>query len=94
VRWIGWRPGSQTLSSASKDGSLRLWSRRTRKETAALYPLDGGKEWLITTPAGYFTGTPATRAYIWFRHGGRLWPAEKFRPRFERPDVVRRALAS
>jgi hypothetical protein len=28
-----------------------------------------------------------------WRQGGKLWPVAKFRRRFERPDLVRKALA-
>jgi hypothetical protein len=62
------------------------------KERAAFYSLDGGKEWLVTTPAGYFAASARGAEVIQWRWGGKLWPVAKFRRRFQRPDLMRRAL--
>ena len=45
------------------------------------------------TPEGYFTGTEGAIRQIQWRVGEQLYPARKFRKRFERPDLVRQALA-
>jgi hypothetical protein len=58
-----------------------------------VYSLDEGKEWLTITPEGYFMASPHGADVIQWRQGAKLWPVAKFRRRFERADLVRRALA-
>ena len=90
---MAWSPDGRMLAAGSEDGSLRLWDGGTGKERIALYSLDGGKEWLAITPAGYFAASPRGADVLQWRHGGERWSVGKFRRRFERPDLVRRALA-
>jgi hypothetical protein len=56
-------------------------------------PLGGGTEWLANTPEGYFAASAHGADVIQWRQGDKLWPLATFRRRFERPDLVRRALA-
>jgi WD40 repeat protein len=91
---LAWSPDGQTLATGSEDGSLRLWSAATGRERAAFYSLDDGAEWLAHTLDGYFTASPGAARLIQWRQGERLWPVTKFRRRFERPDLVRRALSA
>jgi hypothetical protein len=65
----------------------------TGRQVAAFYSLDQGKEWLTITPEGYFMASPHGADVIRWRQGTKLWPLARFRRRFERPDLVRRALA-
>jgi WD40 repeat protein len=89
---VAWSPNGRTLATGSEDGSVRLWSA-TGRELAAFYSLDQGKEWLTMTPEGYFMASPHGAEVIQWRQGGKLWPLAKFRRRFERPELVRKALA-
>jgi WD40 repeat protein len=90
---LGWSPDGRMLATGSEDGSLRVWDGVTGKERAAFYSLDEGKEWLVTTPEGYFAASAHGADLIQWRWSGRLWPAARFRRRFEWPDLVRRAIA-
>jgi WD40 repeat protein len=90
---LAWSPDGQTLATGSEDGSLRLWSAATGRELAACYSIDDGAEWLVHTPDGYFTASPGAARLLQWRQGERLWPGETFRRRFERPDLVRKALS-
>ena len=72
---------------------MRVCSAATGRELAAFYSLDQGKEWLTVTPEGHFMGSPHGAAVIQWRQGTKLWPLTKFLRRFERPGLVRRALA-
>jgi WD40 repeat protein len=90
---LAWSPDGRTLVTGSEDGSLRLWDGATGKERAAFYSLDEAKEWLVTTPEGYFAVSAHGADLLQWRQGGKLWPGARFRRRFERADRVRRALA-
>jgi hypothetical protein len=44
------------------------------------------------TPEGNFMASPRGAEVIRWRQGGRRWPLARFRCRFERPDLVLRAV--
>jgi WD40 repeat protein len=90
---LAWRVDSPTLATGSQDGSLRLWDARAGKAIAALYLIDEGKMWVAATSEGYFQASPGAERYVQWRLGNRLYPVAKFRRRFERHDLVRKALA-
>jgi WD40 repeat protein len=89
---LAWGPTGRTIATTATDGSIRLWNTPTGRERAAFYSLDEGKEWLAITPDGYFAASPHGADVLWWRQGTKLWPLEKFRRRFERPDLVRQRL--
>jgi hypothetical protein len=45
------------------------------------------------TPEGSFMASSHGAEVIRWRVGDKLWPLARFRHRFERPDMVRKALA-
>ena len=70
-----------------------IWNIKSRKHLVTLYSLDAGEDWLIMTPEGYFTGSEGAIRHLQWRVEEQLYPAKRFRKRFERPDLVRQALA-
>ncbi|MEM3433901.1 MAG: hypothetical protein QXP27_06970 [Candidatus Methanomethyliaceae archaeon] len=64
----------------------------TGHERTILYSLDGGAEWLITTPEGYYSASPQGEQFIRWRVGDTLFPAEKY-PQYKRPDLVANPLS-
>jgi WD40 repeat protein len=93
-RSLAWSPDGRLLASASVDGAMRFWRAATGREVAAFYAVDGGKEWLTVTPEGYFVASPHGADSLYLRTGGRVRPLGALRPRFERPDLVQRALSA
>jgi hypothetical protein len=71
---------------------VRFWDVANGKELATLFSLDAGRDWLITTPEGYYNGSPNGARMIRWRVGDRLFPAEQYEAQFKRPDLVARAL--
>jgi hypothetical protein len=59
---------------------------------AALFSLDQGQDWLITTPEGYYDGSLNGAQMVRWRVGDSLFPVEQYEGRFKRPDLVARAL--
>ena len=50
-------------------------------------------DYVVTTPEGYYVGSPEADRYVTFRLGNDAFPAESFQARYYRPDLVRQALA-
>jgi WD40 repeat protein len=93
VTALSWAPDGRTLASGSEDGTVRVWSPRTGRQLATFYLIDAGRDWVTATPEGHYEASPGAERFIHWRQGAKLWPVEKFRRRFERPDLVRKALA-
>lgn len=75
------------------EATARLWSISEGKPVCSLYGLNHGRDWLATTPSGYYDcSLDADRLVAW-RIGGSVFPFDQFEGKYHRPDVVRLALA-
>jgi WD40 repeat protein len=76
--------------TAATDGTTRLWDPVTGKERCRLYSLDRGKDWLVTTPAGFFDGSEAAWRLVTYRVPGtlKLIEDDATRRRFHRPGLL------
>ena len=93
VRSLTFNRQGRLLASASDDGSIRFWNPASGKELAAFFSLDAGKDYLITTPEGYYTSSLEAAGNIVWRFGNTVFPFDQFSEKFNRPDLVKKALA-
>lgn len=70
----------------------RIFDVASGKEIARLLTFDGASQWLITTPEGYYTGSPEGCKRVTWLHRGKMYPVEKFAAQMHRPEMVARAL--
>ena len=99
LRALDFSADDRFLVSSSEDGTVHFWSTETSELAATLYMFEDG-EWLVTTPAGFFDGTPGAwrRVYWRFQDEGAsskfaLAPIEIFFNDFFRPGVLAEILA-
>jgi hypothetical protein len=58
--------------TGSYDGTTRLWDALTGQELCSLVSLDGGKDWLVVSPDGFFDGSKGGWRYLSYRRAGTL----------------------
>jgi WD40 repeat protein len=86
-------PDGRFLLSGAADQTVRLWNLKTRELLITLfYGQDG--EWVMSTPRGYFIGSPGGEKLIgWHVDRGPdkaadFFPVGQFRAQSYRPDIV------
>jgi WD40 repeat protein len=87
-------PGSKHIITASSDSTTRLWDAASGRELCSLISLDAGKDWLVTTPEGYFDGSAIASRFVSYRIAGTndFVALESCRKQFERPGLLARVL--
>ncbi|MHB9024284.1 MAG: WD40 domain-containing protein [Armatimonadota bacterium] len=90
---LAFAPNGRLLVSASQDGTIRCWDFATGKELAAFFSLDRGNEYLVTTPQGYYACSLEAADKVVWRFGNAVFPFDQFSEKFNRPDLVKKALA-
>ncbi len=95
VETVAFSPDGRRLLSGGSDGSTRVWDPSNGEQLATIALLDG-KNWLVTTPDGYFDGTPDAWSAILWRFSDRLEdvaPVEAFFGDFYRPGLLAEVMA-
>jgi WD40 repeat protein len=90
----------RSVVAALGDGTIRWYDIRDGREELAFFPHADRKRWVAWTPSGYYQASPGGEDLIgWHLNHGRnaaadFFPASRLRGKFNRPDVVARALTS
>jgi WD40 repeat protein len=90
----------QTVVAGLGDGTIRWYDIRDGREKLAFFPHADRKRWVAWTPSGYYQASPGGEDLIgWhFNHGPNasadFFPASRLRSKFNRPDVVARAIST
>ena len=89
VVFLAYIRDAQNFMTASHDGTVRAWES-SGEEVIRLVSMDGGKDWLVTTPEGLFDGSAEAREKIMFRVGGGLnvVPVDRFFQDFYYPGLL------
>ena len=83
--------GQQFLIAAAKDASLNIYDIQSGKKLLSIYVVDGGKL-IYVTPEHYYMATGDAITGLGYYHEGRIYPAEQFDIKFNRPDLVLKSL--
>lgn len=89
-----------TVVAGFADGTIRWYEIQDGREKLAFFPHVDRKRWVAWTPSGYYQASPGGEDLIgWHLNHGNdaaadFFPASRFRSRFNRPDVIARALTA
>lgn len=96
VTSVDFHPDGKIVASADIDGQIKLWDVATCKELATLVALSdygaNAREWIVTTPEGFFDGSPTAWTSVFWRFSPDLFdllPAEAFFNELYQPDLLR-----
>jgi WD40 repeat protein len=79
--------GKNYLISSAEDASMNIWNLDTGEELLSIYVVDMGKLVFIT-PDNYYMATGDALTGLGFNFEGKVFPAEQFDLKFNRPDYV------
>lgn len=75
------------LISSAEDASMHIWNLETGEELLSIYVVDMGKLVFIT-PDNYYMATGDALTGLGFNFDGKVFPAEQFDLKYNRPDYV------
>jgi WD40 repeat protein len=79
--------GKNYLISSAEDASMNIWNLNTGQLLLSIYVVDMGKLVFIT-PENYYMATGDALTGLGFNFDGRVFPAEQFDIKYNRPDYV------
>jgi hypothetical protein len=85
---LAFHPDGRTLVSASADTTFRVADPDTGRLLATGTTLDGGQEWLVTSPEGFFDGSAGGQAGLRWRLGRERFLVEQFYQEFFEPGLL------
>lgn len=92
-RPVAFSPDGRRLVTGDRDGAIRIVELATGRRLVRLFSYDGGAAFLTVTPEGYYDCSPTADGMVQWRIGDHHYPFDQFAARYNRPDLVRRALA-
>ncbi len=79
--------GKNYLISSAEDASMNIWDLNTGTKLLSIYVVDMGKLVFIT-PDNYYMATGDALTGLGFNFDGKVFPAEQFDLKYNRPDYV------
>ncbi|PLX08222.1 MAG: hypothetical protein C0596_07985 [Marinilabiliales bacterium] len=79
--------GKNYLISSAEDASMNIWNLETGEKLLSVYVVDMGKL-IFITPDNYYMATGDALTGLGFNFDGKVFPAEQFDIKYNRPDYV------
>lgn len=79
--------GKNYLISSAEDASMNIWNLQTGEKLLSIYVVDMGKL-IFITPENYYMATGDALTGLGFNFDGKVFPAEQFDLKYNRPDYV------
>jgi len=79
--------GKNYLISSAEDASMNIWNLETGEKLLSVYVVDMGKL-IFITPDNYYMSTGDALTGLGFNFDGKVFPAEQFDIKYNRPDYV------
>jgi WD40 repeat protein len=92
VSHIEFSPDKKHLISQSIDGIIKIWDLNNYKEKASYFTF-GNKDWLVSSPDGYFDATEKVKEYIYFIRGNESFSLDQFFDDFYKPRLLQKILS-
>jgi hypothetical protein len=91
---VGFSPDGHKLATGAFEGGVGVWeTTHNGSVLATVFGLEKGRDWLVATPEGYYDCSLEAANSVMWRLGEQIYPFDQFSERFQRPDLVRKALA-
>jgi WD40 repeat protein len=90
VTAIEFSPDEKYLISSTIDGITKVWDLETTQEVVTHFSI-GSKDWLVTTPQGFFNGTGDAQKQVFFVKGLESYALDRFFDKYYNPDEIKKA---
>ncbi len=89
VTSVAFSAGEKYLVSSTLDGITKIWDIETGREVLTHYSI-GSRDWLVTTPQGYFNGTGDAQKQVFFVKGLESYTLDRFFDKYYNPEQIKR----
>jgi len=93
VRAVTFSKSNDFVISASLDAQFKIWDLNQKKELLSALSANGGKDFIIYNPAGYYFASKGASSLLSYRIGNRILPFDQFDLQFNRPDLIMKELS-
>lgn len=84
---VGFFSDDKYATTASEDGTLRIWDTITGKEKIKIISV-GSEDWVITNPTGFFEATENATNFVHFSKGLSVFELDQFFEHFYKPNLL------
>ncbi len=87
---VEFSPDDKYLISSTIDGITKIWDLENGQEVITHFSI-GSKDWLVTTPSGYFNGTGDAQKQVFFVKGLESYALDRFFEKYYNPEEIKKA---
>jgi len=89
VTSVQFSPDERYLISSTIDGITKIWDIESGLEVMTHFSI-GSKDWLVTTPQGYFNGTGDAQKQVFFVKGLESYRLDRFFDKYYNPEQIKK----